>query len=112
MALIERLLQIQSSNSSYAHKEYILPLKAVTELAVRQTLLCHCRLINASILSIFFNDLDLCAHLNVLRDFMLMGNGTFVSGLVDALFSDNVDLGEDFSSANHNLGLGIGLGIR
>ncbi|RIA91282.1 Spc98 family-domain-containing protein [Glomus cerebriforme] len=111
-ALIERLLQVQSSNSSYAHKEYILPLKAITELVVRQTLLCHCRLINASILSIFFNDLDLRAYLNVVRDFMLMGNGTFVSGLVDALFNDNVDLGEDFFPANSSLGMGIGLGIR
>ncbi|CAB5214383.1 unnamed protein product [Rhizophagus irregularis] len=112
MALIEHLLRAQSSNSSYAHKEYILPLSAITELVVRQTLLCHCRLINASILSIFFNDLDLRAHLNVLRDFMLMGNGTFVSGLVEALFNDNVDLGEDFFPANDNLGMGIGLGIR
>ncbi|CAI2162304.1 15879_t:CDS:2 [Funneliformis geosporum] len=111
-ALIERLLQVQSSNSSYAHKEYILPLKAVTELVVRQTLLCHCRLINASILSIFFHDLDLRAHLSVLRDFMLMGNGTFVSGLVDALFNDNVDHGVGVYSANNNLGMGIGLGIR
>ncbi|GBC07609.1 hypothetical protein RclHR1_07570005 [Rhizophagus clarus] len=111
-ALIERLLQVQSSKSSYAHKEYILPLRAITELVVRQTLLCHCRLINASILSIFFNDLDLRAHLNVLRDFMLMGNGTFVSGLVEALFNDNVDHGEDFFPANNNLGMGIGLGIR
>ncbi|CAG8440168.1 7814_t:CDS:2 [Funneliformis mosseae] len=110
-ALIERLLQVQSSNS-YAHNEYILPLKAVTELVVRQTLLCHCRLINASILSIFFHDLDLRAHLSVLRDFMLMGNGTFVSGLVDALFNDNVDHGVGIFSANDNLGMGIGLGIR
>ncbi|CAG8514929.1 2221_t:CDS:2 [Funneliformis caledonium] len=110
-ALIERLLQVQSSNS-YAHNEYILPLKAVTELVVRQTLLCHCRLINASILSIFFHDLDLRAHLSVLRDFMLMGNGTFVSGLVDALFNDNVDHGVGIFSANNNLGMGIGLGIR
>ncbi len=111
-ALIERFLQVQSSNSSYAHKEYILPLKAVSELVVRQTLLCHCRLINASILSIFFHDLDLRAHLSVLRDFMLMGNGTFVSGLVDALFNDNVDHGDVLFSANSNLGMGIGLGIR
>ncbi|CAG8733573.1 11968_t:CDS:2, partial [Dentiscutata heterogama] len=70
--LIERFLQIQSSTSPYAHKEYILPLGAVTDLVLRHTLICHCRLIDASVLSIFFHDLDLCAHLNVLREFMLM----------------------------------------
>src|SRR4051812_19458837 len=79
--LIERLLQVQSSTSSYAHKDYILPLVAITEQVVARTILCHCRLINASMLSNFFHDLGLRAHLNVLRDFMLMGNGIFVSGL-------------------------------
>ncbi|CAG8520510.1 12905_t:CDS:10, partial [Acaulospora morrowiae] len=112
IVLLERLLQIQSSISTYAHKEYILPLGAITELVIRRTLLCHCRLINASILSIFFHDLGLRAHLNVLRDFMLMGNGSFVSGLTDALFSDNVDRGESSYSTNYNIGTGVGIRLN
>ncbi|CAG8712634.1 18063_t:CDS:10, partial [Gigaspora rosea] len=109
--LIERFLQAQSSTSLYAHKEYILPLGAVIDLVLKHTLICHCRLINASILYIFFHDLDLRAHLNVLREFMLLGNGTFVSGLTDALFSDNVDYGEDLT-ANSNYGSKFGMGLR
>ncbi|KAF0390464.1 Spc97/Spc98 family protein [Gigaspora margarita] len=109
--LIERFLQAQSSTSLYAHKEYILPLGAVIDLVLKHTLICHCRLIDASILSIFFHDLDLRAHLNVLREFMLLSNGTFVSGLTDALFSDNVDYGEDFT-ANSNYGSKFGMGLR
>ncbi|CAG8637621.1 13643_t:CDS:10 [Cetraspora pellucida] len=109
--LIERFLQVQSSTSPYSHKEYILPLGAVTDLVLKHALICHCRLIDASILSIFFHDLDLRGHLNVLREFMLMGNGTFVSGLTDALFSDNIDYGEDFT-ANSNYGSKIGMGLK
>ncbi|CAG8526842.1 30220_t:CDS:10, partial [Racocetra persica] len=109
--LIERFLQVQSSTSPYSHKEYILPLGAVTDLVLKHTLICHCRLIDASILSIFFHDLDLRGHLNVLREFMLMGNGNFVSGLTYALFCDNIDYGEDFT-ANSNYGSKIGMGLR
>ncbi|RHZ48035.1 hypothetical protein Glove_562g31 [Diversispora epigaea] len=100
--LIERLLQVQSSTSSYAHKDYILPLVAITEQVVARTILCHCRLINASMLSNFFHDLGLRAHLNVLRDFMLMGNGIFVSGLSDTLFnSDNIGFDKNFFSSGN-----------
>ncbi|CAG8520867.1 966_t:CDS:2 [Scutellospora calospora] len=40
-----------------------------------------------------------------------MGNGTFISGLTDAIFSDNVDYGEHFT-ANGNYGSKFGTGLR
>ncbi|CAG8516179.1 9017_t:CDS:10 [Ambispora leptoticha] len=111
--LIELLHKAQTSSSVYKEKDYIPPLRAITDLVINYPISSQCRLINASILSIFFHELDLVAHLNVLRNFLLLGNGNFVSGLTDALFSDNVDYGEDFSSNKATSGSsGNGNGIR
>ncbi|KAG9295399.1 hypothetical protein G9A89_013428 [Geosiphon pyriformis] len=107
--LLQHLLVSQLSSSGY--KDYVLPLSAITDLVVGYPLRCQSRLINASILSILFHDLDLLAHLQVLRDFILLGNGNFVSGMTNALFNDNVEYSEDFLVTKSQFAVG-GVGLK
>nr|CAG8496215.1 9086_t:CDS:10 [Entrophospora candida] len=100
ITLIEHFIETQSSQKSY--KQYVPPLGVIKDLVIRHTLLSYCQLLNSSILSVFFQEYNLCAHFKVLKDFMLMGNGKFVQGLNDALFSDNVDYGEKFYDTNYS----------
>ncbi|CAG8593645.1 4253_t:CDS:10, partial [Ambispora gerdemannii] len=111
--LIDLLYKAQTSSSVYKEKDYIPPLRAITDLVINYPISTQCRLINASILLIFFHELALVAHLNALHNFLLLGNGNFVAGLTDALFSDNIDYGEDFSSNKATIGGSSGgVGIR
>ncbi|ORX88461.1 hypothetical protein K493DRAFT_411002 [Basidiobolus meristosporus CBS 931.73] len=90
-----KLLQnLAQHNDEDPTEDYIPPLSIINQLTVVHTLKRHCRLINSSVLSFFFHEMNLTGHLNVLRQYLLLGNGFYVNGIVQALFDDDANLDE------------------
>ncbi|KAK9760952.1 hypothetical protein K7432_014523 [Basidiobolus ranarum] len=89
--LLESLARHGSENPA---EDYIPPLSIINQHTIVHTLKRHCRLINSSVLSFFFHEMNLTGHLNVLRQYLLLGNGFYVNGIVQALFDDDANLDE------------------
>lgn len=107
---IEHLLHSESEPLNHNTRQpdgYIPPLQILVDQSLSHPLRAHCRLINASVLSLFFHDLNLRGHLTVLRRYMLMGDGIFVSGLTESLFTDEIETGDEMDGAGKRVGIGL-----
>ncbi|RUS35131.1 Spc98 family-domain-containing protein [Jimgerdemannia flammicorona] len=107
---IEHLLQSESeplNHNTLRPDGHIPPLQILADQSLSHPLRAHCRLINASVLSLFFHDLNLRGHLTVLRRYMLLGDGVFVSGLTESLFTDEIETGDEMDTAGKRAGIGL-----
>ncbi|KAG0064005.1 hypothetical protein BGZ89_009461 [Linnemannia elongata] len=72
--------------------EGLAPLTVLAEQSLCYTIRARASLINTCVMSLYFHDLNLLAHLEIMERFMLMRDGQFVARLGEALFEDETGL--------------------
>ncbi|KAF9922661.1 hypothetical protein FBU30_007226 [Linnemannia zychae] len=68
------------------------PLAALTEQSICSTIRARTSLISTCVMSLYFHDLNLLGHLEIMERFLLMRDGQFVARLGEALFEDETGL--------------------
>ncbi|KAI1317327.1 hypothetical protein EDD11_008696 [Mortierella claussenii] len=68
------------------------PMIALADQSFSDSILSRTSLINTCVLSLYFHDLNLLGHLQVLERFMLMRDGNFVARVSQALFEEETGL--------------------
>jgi hypothetical protein len=86
-----------SSPSGTAEQEHIrleglAPLSVLAEQSLCYTIRARASLINTCVMSLYFHDLNLLGHLEIMERFLLMRDGHFVARLGEALFEDEAGL--------------------
>ncbi|KAF9143867.1 hypothetical protein BGX30_014455 [Mortierella sp. GBA39] len=72
--------------------EGLAPLTVLAEQSLCYTIRARASLINTCVMSLYFHDLNLLGHLEIMERFMLMRDGQFVARLGEALFEDETGL--------------------
>ena len=107
-SLCSTLHQNSSITSTAAITTTTLPLLSLlSQSSFHHALSLQSNLLQASLLTLFFQHLSLQQHLSVLHSYLLFGNGVFITKLNEALFDDFDEDGR--SGGLHGLGLGVGL---
>lgn len=68
------------------------PLSVLAEQSLCYTIRARASLINTCVMSLYFHDLNLLGHLEIMERFLLMRDGRFVARLGEALFEDETGL--------------------
>ncbi|KAG0286053.1 hypothetical protein BGZ96_009792 [Linnemannia gamsii] len=68
------------------------PLSVLAEQSLCYTIRARTSLINTCVMSLYFHDLNLLGHLEIMERFLLMRDGHFVARLGEALFEDETGL--------------------
>lgn len=72
--------------------EGLAPLTVLAGQSLCYTIRARASLINTCVMSLYFHDLNLLGHLEIMERFMLMRDGQFVARLGEALFEDETGL--------------------
>ncbi|KAK3840847.1 MAG: Spc98 family-domain-containing protein [Linnemannia gamsii] len=72
--------------------ERLAPLTVLAEQSLCYTIRVRASLINTCVMSLYFHDLNLLGHLEIMERFLLMRDGWFVARLGEALFEDEAGL--------------------
>lgn len=72
--------------------EGLAPLAVLAEQSLCYSIRARASLINTCVMSLYFHDLNLLGHLEIMERFMLMRDGQFVARLGEALFEDETGL--------------------
>ncbi|KAF9131337.1 hypothetical protein BGW39_001948 [Mortierella sp. 14UC] len=72
--------------------EGLAPLTVLAEQSLGYTIRARASLINTCVMSLYFHDLNLLGHLEIMERFLLMRDGWFVARLGEALFEDGTGL--------------------
>ncbi|KAJ4289175.1 hypothetical protein N0V90_011517 [Kalmusia sp. IMI 367209] len=84
--LTERILSTHSETQSSESNTFSPPLSITSTLSFGPLLLAQAKLVNATTLRLFFRSHNLRLHLALQRQYQLLGDGVFSSGLASALF--------------------------
>lgn len=82
------------SETAFQGSDYPIPYDQVLEVSVAATILAQHRLLSYSALRLLFTQGHVRAHLSLLHDFQLFGNGLFASRVSTALFDSGQSSGE------------------
>ncbi|RDI81021.1 L-arabinitol 4-dehydrogenase [Venturia inaequalis] len=89
------------------------PISLAPVLSFNPLLAAQSRLVNAASLRLFFRSHHLRAHLNLQRNFHLLGDGVFIYRLTAALFDPNLSTTErQLGVMRSGTGMGLRLGAR
>ncbi|KAG0218023.1 hypothetical protein BGX33_008884 [Mortierella sp. NVP41] len=72
--------------------EGLAPLTVLAEQSLCYSIRARTSLINTCVMSLYFHDLNLLGHLEIMERFLLMRDGQFVARLGEALFEDETGL--------------------
>ncbi|KAG0324690.1 hypothetical protein BGZ99_001576 [Dissophora globulifera] len=83
---------LDSSSSIRSRLDTMAPLRILAEQSLAQAISARVLLINTCVLSLYFHDLNLLGHLEIMERFLLMRDGQFVASVGDALFDEETGL--------------------
>ncbi|KAG0254885.1 hypothetical protein BG011_005446 [Mortierella polycephala] len=78
--------------SSRSRLETMAPLTVLAGQSLRYSIRARASLINTCVMSLYFHDMNLLGHLDIMERFFLMRDGHFIARLEEALFEEEMGL--------------------